>query len=85
MKVRLGFVSNSSSSSFVIVVRKDSLKHAPDFVNEAIKEHFDRDVVLGVLCYTFADTFSDHDYPEWLNWLQDHEDNENCWINVENE
>ena len=58
MKIRSGFVSNSSSSSFVLVVKEDSFKEAynklTDIEKQIIDVVYSSRTVLGQPCKVFG-------------------------------
>jgi len=68
MKVRSGFVSNSSSSSFVLLVEKEAYDLAvanEDPITKAILEAvMGKDTVLGRECMTYGDCSSDYWWDE---------------------
>ena len=73
MKIRAGFVSNSSSSSFVIMCKSSLLDLMPEDIKNYIIENFVQENVLGIDCYTLAATIYDgdiseshYDTEEWL-------------------
>ncbi len=59
MKVRNGFVSNSSSSSFVIAVKKDVhekvLKQLTEYEKDVIEQIAEKDTIFGIDVYTIGD------------------------------
>ena len=70
MKIRKGFVSNSSSSSFVIVSKKgkltqDKLKKCFDVSEKSPLYHFAKEAAKSMM---FADEYSLEDYKEEYLW-----------------
>jgi len=68
MKIRNGFVSNSSSSSFVIAVKKDVhekvLKQLTEYEKDVIEQIAEKDTIFGIDVYTVSD-MTDMDGNSW--------------------
>ena len=90
MKIRTGFVSNSSSSSFVCIIKEKEKELFYESLENKEKEIFDyyfqRDKVLGENCFIMLE----HVYDEYLyekGWDKDFyilmrkiEERENCYM-----
>lgn len=73
MKIRSGFVSNSSSSSFLVIMKKeDYQKVASTFtpVQKALANHFNitEKKILDTDCVIYKNTYGNYGYSEWLEW-----------------
>jgi hypothetical protein len=68
MKIRNGFVSNSSSSSFVLIISESVTNKLTKIEQELIKELGSYEKVLGAPAF-IIEGFYDCDY----NWLEEYE------------
>jgi hypothetical protein len=73
MKVRIGFVSNSSSSSFVCAIKADSfnekLKELNKLDQKILNHLFQKDSAFGQDVRTFSE-YDSHGYGSW-EWAMD--------------